>query len=188
MENEDLTPEAQPEGGDNGAVGDGSVAVADLSLNELNEALGKEYPNKETALKSIKDTFSYTGMKKEQIKAELAKEMSIDDLSQKMSSLENQLRDANFYADNPQFKPYKAMIDKFGGSPQDAVKDPIFQETFKKVSAFDETEKSKSVLHSNPRLGKVTDKMTEARKASAEGNLAQAETSAVDAVLSAFEK
>ena len=188
MENEDFTPEAQPEGGENGAVGDGSVAVADLSLNELNEALGKEYPNKETALKSIKDTFSYTGMKKEQIRAELAKEMSIDDLSKKMSSLEGQLRDANFYADNPQYKPYKAQIEKFGSNPSDVVKDPVFLDMFKKVSAFDETEKSKSVLHNNPRLGKMTDKMTEAKQALSSGNQAKAEDDAVSAVLSAFER
>lgn len=186
---ENLTQEAQPEVEAEGAEGAvGNEGVASLSLKEINETLGKDFPDKETALKSIKDTISYTGKRKQDIIEEYKKQAGDNELASKVSSLEKMLNEANFYAENPQYKPYKDVISKFGGSPEEAIKDPVFQSTFKKVSAFDEVEKSKSVLHSNPQLGKVTDKMTEARKDLAGGNIDAAGQKAVDAVLKAFEK
>ena len=186
MEDEDLTQEAQPNLEGSEAVG--SEGVADLSLKELNETLGKDFPTKEAALKSIKDTISYTGKRKEDIINEYKKQSGDSELASKVSTLENMLLNANFYAENPQYKPYKDVIAKFGGNPEQAIKDPVFQSTFKKVSAFDETEKSRSVLHSNPKLGRITDKITEAKTALTGGNVAKANEAAVDAVLSAFEK
>ena len=185
MEEEDLTIDTQPSGSE---VAVGNEGVADMSLKELNEHLGKDYPDKETALKSIKDTFSYTGKRKEDIKDELLSELKKSDNDDRITKLENMLLEANFYAENPQYKPYKDVITKFGGNPSEAIKDPVFQSTFKKVSAFDETEKSRSVLHSNPRLGRITDKITEAKTALTGGDTQKANDAAVDAVLSAFEK
>ena len=185
MEEEDLTNDTQPEGG---AEAVGNEGVAEMSLKEINEALGKNFTDKETALKSIKDTYSYTGKRKEDIISEYKKQAGDSELASKVSSLENMLRDANFYAENPQYKPYKDVISKFGGNPEEVIKDSVFQSTFKKASAYDETEKSKSVLHSNPRLGKITDKITEAKTAMASGDSAKAQDAAVLAVLNAFEK
>ena len=159
-----------------------------MSLKEINEVLGKNFTDKETALKSIKDTYSYTGKRKEDIINEYKKTEGNNELASKVSSLENMLRDANFYAENPQYKPYKDVISKFGGNPEEVIKDSVFQSTFKKASAYDETEKSKSVLHSNPRLGRITDKITEAKEAIKAGDSAKAEDAAVLAVLNAFEK
>jgi hypothetical protein len=186
MEEEDLTQDTQPKL--DGAEAVGNEGVAELSLKELNETLGKDFPTKEAALKSIKDTVSYTGKRKEDIIAEYKKQAGDSELASKVSTLENMLLEANFYAENPQYKPYKDVITKFGGNPAEVIKDPVFQSTFKKASAFDETEKSKSVLHSNPRLGRITDKITEAKTALSDGDSQKANDAAVEAVLSAFEK
>jgi hypothetical protein len=183
--NEDLTTEEQPQGSE---VAVGSEGKTELSLDIINETLGKDFPDVETALKSIKDTQSYVGKRKEDIIGEFKKAQNDSELSSRISSLESQLRDANFYGENPQYKPYKDIISKFGSNPADVIKDPVFIDSFKKVSAFDEIEKSKSILHSNPRLGKVTDKMTEAKADLAAGNSASAADKAVQAVLSAYEK
>lgn len=186
MEDEDLTKDTQSD--EDGAEAVGSEGVAEMSLKEINEALGKDFPDKETALKSIKDTYSYTGKRKEDIINEYKKQAGESELASKVSSLENMLRDANFYAENPQYKPYKDVISKFGNNPEEVIKDPVFQSTYKKASAYDETEKSKSVLHSNPRLGRITDKITEARDAIKAGDVNKAQDAAVLAVLNAFEK
>lgn len=181
---EDPQPEVETEGGEPAV---GNESVAEMSLAELNEALGKEYPDKETALKSIKDTFSYTGKRKEDIINEFKKTTNENELANKVSSLEGMLKESNFYAEHPEYKPYKDLVAKFG-SPEEAIKDEGFQKTFKKLSAFDEAEKTKSVLHSNPKLGKITDKMTEAKTALAAGDRNKAGESAVAAVLEAYEK
>jgi hypothetical protein len=67
MENENLTPEALPEvstttDGETGTV-DTSTPES-LTLEELNEHLGKKFKTKEGALKALKDTFSYVGTAK----------------------------------------------------------------------------------------------------------------------------
>ena len=48
---------------------------ADLTLAELNAVLGKNFPTKEAALKSLKDTSSYVGAKREKIKEEVLAEL-----------------------------------------------------------------------------------------------------------------
>ena len=185
MEEENLTENTQPDEGGTEAVENESVA--NMSLKEINESLGKDYPDKETALKSIKDTFSYTGKRKEDIIKEHEAANSTNELANKVQTLEKTLQEANFYAENPQYKPYKDLVAKFG-SPEEAIKDEGFQSTFKKLSAFDEAETSKSVLHSNPKLGRVTDKLTEAQEALKSGDTDKANSDAVSAVLNAFEK
>lgn len=57
-----ITPETISEGSQlNPADGGGAVSTGSISLDVLKEALGKEFKDQDTALKSIKDTFSYVG-------------------------------------------------------------------------------------------------------------------------------
>ena len=61
--NEVITPETLPDGSQlNPADGGGAAHDAgSISLADLSKILGKEFPDVETALKSVKDTYSYVG-------------------------------------------------------------------------------------------------------------------------------
>lgn len=193
MANEDITPESLPEEtpsteevveetkGEEGAVEDEGTAAPDaMTLEELNTLTGKSYPTKEAALKSIKDTFSYVG-KKQATPAPVADDGRIE-------ALEAKLEVADFYRENPQFDTpdAKQLIADMGGSPAEVVEKASFKTAFEKMTAFDKTEESKSVLQTNPKLGQVTDKITKAKEAVNSGNTSQAGDLAVDAVLEAY--
>ena len=76
MDPENNNPVAVPDASQLNAAGaDGTVqnvpATDGMTLSEINAALGKNFPNKEAALKSFKDTFSYVGKKVEDVKKEV---------------------------------------------------------------------------------------------------------------------
>lgn len=166
-----------PEGDGGAAVG---ADVSQLTLEEINAQLGKQFDSKEAALKAIKDTFSYVGKKKEDI----AKEFEAQP-SDKFVSREEFLK-ATFYAENPEFKPYQAIISKLGSDPREVIKDETFKQIYEKAKGFEQIETSKSVLHSNPRLSKVTDNLQEAREAAKNGDYNTAQNKAVEGVIDAF--
>lgn len=57
-----ITPNTLPDGGDVApADGQGADQNGNISLEDLQSVLGKEFRDKETALKSVKDTFNYVG-------------------------------------------------------------------------------------------------------------------------------
>lgn len=57
-----ITPETLPDGSQlNPADGGGADQTGSIPLSELNAILGKEFPNVESALKSVKDTYGYVG-------------------------------------------------------------------------------------------------------------------------------
>jgi len=59
---EDTTPETFPGAADVPASdGGGAVDTNSLSLDELNTFLGKNFKDKDSALKSLKDTYRYVG-------------------------------------------------------------------------------------------------------------------------------
>lgn len=219
MADEDITPKDSLPQGEDVTPGDGEGAASDevVSVKDtLSKVLGKNFDSDEQALKSVKDTYSYVGKAGQDVKelqgklAELAgvkgeetegqpdKTASIEE---KVQSLEQQLNEAQFYAENPEYNDYKGIISKLGDKPAEVIGTEEFKSVYEKAKAYDEQEQSKSVLQSNPRLGKVTDKMTEAReaisaskKAMTEGDLGasiaemdKASTSATDAVIDAFE-
>lgn len=113
-------------------------------------------------------------------------------LASVVQNLQAQLEETTFFAENPDLKEHKDLLKEIRGtsgkSYQDVVQMPAFKSLFEKARAADEMERSKSVLQSNPRLGQVRDKLSEAREAANSGNIEVARKSAVGAVLDAFEK
>jgi hypothetical protein len=194
-------------------LGDNEVGVnaSEEALKIINEATGRDYKSVDIAVKSLKDNLSYVGQVGK-FKPQLDKLREIygssDNVVKLMETLstmpqgsdpekpevptvdtsavdalKRQVDEMGFYSENPDYKPYKQLISKFGDNPAEVVKSEDFIGVFSKVKAQDEAEESKSVLHSNNRLGNVTDKISEARTALKEGNQGQAESSAMDAVL-----
>lgn len=165
------------------AVGNVETTVADLSLKELNSYLGKNYPDKATALKSLKDTFSYVGQKVEAVEAKVkAAQPDTSEFTRQIQEMKQQL----FYSENPQYKSpeIKAIISKMGENPADVVETPEFKAIFDKVNGYDKIQKTKTVLESNPRIGQVRNKMTEAKTAlDGEHNYSKAKDLAVSALL-----
>lgn len=155
-----------------------------MSLDELNGFLGKSYPSKEAALKSIKDTFSYVGKKKEDV----AKEISPDKFITK-EQYENDM----FYAKNQQYnndnirEVIDAMAKSKGITIQEVVNSDSFKNIFTSVQGYNENQKLKSVLETNPRLNATKSAFTEAHKAAQAGKSDVAESLITKAVMDAFE-
>lgn len=95
-----------------------------------------------------------------------------------------------FYSKNPQLEENKVLIDALkkanpNKSFAEVMDMPEVKGIFDKAKGYDENEKNKSVLRSNPRLGLATDKITKAREASAKGD-ASANTLATESVIEAY--
>lgn len=125
--------------GDGGAVQNGESQAGNVA-KLLSEALGKEFPNDEAALKSVKDTFNYVGQasKYKEVIASIKKVHSVDDAGalKLMESLSNQtnaapaspavapndttakavaelgsqVEEMTFYAKNPDMEPYREVL------------------------------------------------------------------------------
>lgn len=204
-------PAIPPEGGGEGA----DKAQGDVSLkDQLGKALGKEFPDDETALKSVKDTFSFVGDIKnmKELKEVMGQLQKVFDTDQKGVLLKvdeiaktggtgkidpNQFVSkekfdrSNFYLNNPDYKPYTKLIETYQKANPDKSREEIvetddFKEDFDKIKAHDDAKDTKSVLKSSPRLGKVTDKIGEAKEAQSKGDQPTAEQKAVEAVTEAY--
>jgi len=172
----------------------GEPKAEELSLAALNKELGKEFKDVKTALKSLKDTQSYVGKKMEKTKDPTTEE--------KLANLEKNLTISDFYRNNPQYDNEEArnLIKDLGGDPNEVVEKDSFKKVFEKVSAYEELQNSKSVLHNSSRLGQATTKIGEASDALAKanteaiaGNINQAkaaqldaENKAIDSVIESF--
>lgn len=169
-----------------GAVG--SVPSDSMSLSELNEYLGKDFKDKSVALKALKDTFSYVGKKKEDIEREVLSTFQQNDKTDKLAQEMEQMRKDMFYKDNPQYASLRDVIEKVGGNPAEVVNQGWFKETYTKVSGYDESQKLKTVLESNPRLASSRDSLTKARElqATAGKNTDEVEQLVVNAVKDAY--
>lgn len=132
-----------------------------LSLDELNETLGKQFKDKDSAIKAIKDTFSYVGKKVDQVEAELKNNGFIS---------KRELEEVLFYRDNPEYAANKDIIDayagKFGISPAEAVKADGLSGLLAKASKADSYEAGQSVIESNPRLVATKSNLDKARELS----------------------
>ena len=136
----------EPEDGSNGRKLDPQEMQKTLNrqFNEIDN-LKKQLAEKEKALASSNNT-----------KAEET------DLKSEIQALNNRLNQSEFYKNNPKYEPYKNIL---GDNPSEAIKDENIKGIVEKAIAFDEAEKSKSVLHSNPRLQmKEEDLMEKAKK------------------------
>jgi hypothetical protein len=163
-----INPEGQPDGSQlNPADPAGTVsnvAAEGLTLSELNATLGKNFPTKEAALKSFKDTYSYVGKKVDDIKREVLSDVKNDD---RLNQLANELaeeRKERFYDRNPNYASLRSVIEKMGTSPAEVVNTAEFKEIYEKISGYDESQKLKTVLESNPRLSSSRDSLTKARE------------------------
>ncbi len=146
-----------------GAVSNGSDANPEpMTLAELNEFLGKDFKDKTTALKSLKDTYSYVGKRKEDIARELGGS------NEALATEIRQIKENAFYKDNPDFAPYRAAISKMGANPEEVVNTPEFKTIFEKSIGYDKDKNLKSVLVSNPRLANSKDNLAKAREASSQ--------------------
>lgn len=175
-----------------------SVSEADsLSLSELNTFLGKTFPNKESALKSIKDTFSYTGqvgqLKKqlETLSSNTKAPAPSSDLESTVRELQAKLEETTFLSERPELKEYlptlRELQSSTGKSMSELAGSEAYKSLFDKALEHDATQKKRSVLESNPRLGSVRDKFQESKDALAKGDFESAKDSAVGGVLEAYD-
>lgn len=206
----DAVGEATTEGGEGADNSQQGVSLKE----QLGAALGKEFPDDKTALKAVKDTFSFVGEigNIKELKSAMGQLQSTFNTDQKGVLLKvneivktggtgkidpNQFVSkekfdrSNFYLNNPDYKPYSRLLETYqkanlGKSRDEIVKMDEFKEDFGKIKAHDEAEGSKSVLRSSSRLGKMTDKISEAREALGKGDQSSAEQKAVEAVAEAF--
>jgi hypothetical protein len=151
-----------------------------FDLGALNKELGTNYASKEEAVKGLKNLKSFVGSKEEKVEKKVLDEG-------RFIPKEDYERDM-FYLKHADLEPYKELIDArskvLGVSPSEVVeKDDYMKSTLEKLRGYDDTEKAKSVLMSNPRLGQVTDDLQLAREAVQKGDFVSAENSAVKAVL-----
>lgn len=135
---------------------DGGTAVAPdtLTLAEIESTLGKKFKDKETALKAMKDTFSYVGKKKEDIAAEVAANAQ-PTATPEFESRFDQLSQELFYTKNPQYESLKPLIASMGSNPAEVVDSEAFKQVYEKIKVADEVEQKRSVVSSSPRLAQV---------------------------------
>ena len=175
----DTTEGTLPDQGGEPAANEAEQTVGLAEL--LGKELGKTFPDDETALKAVKDTFSYVGKKQETKAAPVDTNNFVP---------RREFEDLAFYSENPEYKSAKDLIqalDKEGKGAAAVVASDQFKSVYEKVKSYDETQQSKSVLQSNPRLGQVVDKLTQAREASSAGDSSKAAQLATRSVIEAFE-
>lgn len=204
------TPESVPGASDVSAP-EGGGTEAGLTLEELSATLGKELKDKDSALKSIKDTFNYVGGQakfREQMQT-LTQKLGTDETGV-LSALEalagtkpasatpqapagdyvpkSQYERDQFFATNPSYKGLQdVLIPLKEANPNmswsDFVKQDHIANLVEKDKAYAELQSKRSVVESNPKIGAATDKMTEARNALSQGNQEGAKRNAVSAVI-----
>lgn len=158
MNQDNLTDETLADASRTSAA-DGGAAVdsSTLTLAELSSYLGKNFPDKETALKSLKDTQSFVGKKREDIEAEVrasvapAATQTSPEVAQELSSIKTRL----FFSDHPEYKGYEAIIAKMGSDPSAVVGSDEFKQVFESGKVADEVSKTRSVVASSARVGQA---------------------------------
>lgn len=161
----DTTQDTKPEG---------------LTLEQINDLTGKQYKSLEDAQKGIQHLSSFVGKRQEKVAEEVIETGNF--------ITKDQYEQDMFYSKREDLVPYKDIINararELNLSVSEAVeKDEALKTSLDKLRGYDDTEKARSVLMSNPRLGQVTDKLSVAREASAKGDFVAAEKNAVAAVM-----
>lgn len=206
---EAVTPAADVTAGEGAENG-----LSSVSLDELNQELGRTFKTKEAALSALKETYKYVGKAGQYEKAikSIAAARQTDEagvlrfmeelqkpaeaqpprpaVEDKVKELESRLDESTFFGEKPELKSYAPLLKELRGATGKSLKDVSESEAFKsvyeKAKAHDENESKRSVLTSNPRLGQATDKLGQAREALKSGNAEAARSSAVSAVLDTF--
>jgi len=155
-----------------------------ITLAELEEKLGKKFPNKEKALKALKDTFSYVGKKVEPKKEKV-------DLSNFVSK--EQYEEDLFFSQNkqynsPEIRKVITSLSKVNNlRPHEVVETDDFKNIFEKVEGYEKIQSTKTVLETNPRLVSSVDKLSKAKESADKGHKDAAENLATQAVLDAYD-
>lgn len=191
MENEQTTTEETLAGDMDVQSSDGeSAGNSSISLQEINTILGKDFKDVDTALKSVKDTFSFVGkagsynnnMKKLTTELGMSEDRiltSLKSMSENPTPQEQapqvdpskfisreQYETDMFYKDNADYVPLRPVIDamavKEGKSVREVVESDVIKDLVQKTTGYNQIQNQKSVLESNPRLNMASDKLSKA--------------------------
>ena len=178
-----------------------------IHLAKLNEFLGKDFKDVDTALKSVKDTFSYVGKQdtvrtavKQAMEATGKGEADVLTAIQKLMSentpngdfiTKEQYAEDIFFSKKPELemvkdiiKPLKSSSDEFKNmSWGDFVKNDKIASIVDTFKVAEDYRSSKSVVESNPRIGSATTKLETARQAQASGDYETAKANALGSVM-----
>jgi len=195
------------------AGGGSNVSEETVSLHTLvNKELGTNYADDDAALQGLKQTKDYVGRVGQVMPFfDKAKALNIptSKLFEAMDNIVNgtpqgspasentdkfatkeqlvKLQADIFYQNNPQVAPYRQAIDEFavatGKSPAEVVALDAFKSLIENAKGFDEVQKAKSVLQTNPRLGVASDNLMKAQESAKAGDISGAQTHAMDAVM-----
>ena len=182
----------QPTSQENASVGDGEM----FNLSEINTLLGRNYSSKDVALKSIKETYSYTGKvgqlqkQVEALSSGSQQPQASNELESTVKALQVQLEESTFFAERPELKEYATTLREAratsGKSLADIASSEAYKSLFEKALAQDAVQKKRAVLDPTNRLGTVKNKMSDAREALKSGNVDGARSGAVESVLEAY--
>lgn len=160
-----------------------------MTLAEINNALGKQFKDKDSALKAFKDTFSYVGKKKEDIEKEVLAKVSNDNKTDALAKELEAMRVERFFDKNPDLAPYRGAYEKVGGSPSEFFSSEAIKPIIEKAKGYDESQKLRTVLESNPRIASSKDSLSKARELQrTEGHSEKVEDLAVRAVMDIYDK
>lgn len=161
---------------------EGQKPLNELSLEDLNQTLGKNFSSKDEALKSIKDTFGYVGKKQEDVSKDLKEQGYMT-----KQEFENEL----FYRDNPEHANNKDILDSIAKTKQislsEAAKTESYNKLFEGASNFEKEQSKKSVLETNPKLAHVEDRQKTVQELSQAGSRDAAAREAAKTVIEAYE-
>ena len=149
-------------------VKDAGDKPVDVLRDVINKDLNKDFKSDEDVVNSYKEAtnkISEQGNEIKELKEKLGstEQTTQDGDSQRMSELENRLNQSEFYKNNPEYDK-KEIREVLGINPAETIKNESIKSVVDGKVASDKTEDSKSVLQSNPRMGQVTDKVTEAKE------------------------
>lgn len=158
-----------------------------MSLEDLNKTLGKDFKDKATALKAIRDTFNYVGKKKEDVVKEVKQELDPSSFISRDQYERDMFYSKNTEYDSPDIREVIESMSKAKGiSPREVVESESFKKVYGAVKGFNENQKLKTVLETNPRLAGSTSKLSEAKEAFNNGQKETGERLVTEAVMDAY--
>jgi hypothetical protein len=190
-------------------AGNASNVEAGTIAKTLSEVLGRDFQDDASALKSVKDTYKMVGavgqIKKTLDAAGLSEADALtkltetstpqssatpSDVTSEIAALRDQLEVTQLVSERPELRDHLDLLNKLrapGQTLRAAAESEDFKGVFDKIHGYDEIQKSKSVLESSPRLGRVKDKMQEAKQSLKDGQSSAANRAAVSAVIDALD-
>lgn len=148
----------------NSETGDEAVSNADaLTLSEINEITGKQYKDKSTALKSLKDMSSQAG-KAADLEGKLKKaESEPSSTEDEIKALKEQIAQNQtdmFFAENPDHKSNRELLEalavKHGVSVREAADLDSYKSLQESLKAGKEAQSKRTVADSNKRVSSDT--------------------------------